>query len=55
MTKSIRTAILGASGYTGADAMRLALRHPHIELVALTANTHAGKPVGEVFEHLRGR
>jgi N-acetyl-gamma-glutamyl-phosphate reductase len=34
--------------------MRLALRHPHLELVALTANTHAGKPVGEVFEHLRG-
>ncbi len=54
MTKTIRTAILGASGYTGADAMRLAMRHPHIELVALTANTHAGKPVGDVFEHLRG-
>lgn len=54
MTKTIRTAILGASGYTGADAMRLALCHPHIELVALTANTHAGKPVGDVFEHLRG-
>ncbi|MEQ8657933.1 MAG: N-acetyl-gamma-glutamyl-phosphate reductase [Hyphomicrobiales bacterium] len=54
MTKPIKTAILGASGYTGADAMRLALRHPHIKLVALTANTHAGKPVGEVFEHLRG-
>lgn len=54
MTKTIKTAILGASGYTGADAMRLALRHPHLELVALTANTHSGKPVGEVFEHLRG-
>lgn len=54
MTKTIKTAILGASGYTGADAMRLALRHPNIEIVALTANTHAGKPVGDVFEHLRG-
>ena len=50
----IKTAILGASGYTGADAIRLCLRHPNIELVALTANTHAGKPAGEVFEHLRG-
>ena len=50
----VRTAILGASGYTGADAIRLALRHPHIELVALTANTHAGKPAAEVFEHLTG-
>lgn len=54
MTRPIRTAILGASGYTGADAMRLAIRHPNIELVELTANTHAGKPVGDVFEHLRG-
>ncbi len=54
MTKTIKTAILGASGYTGADAMRLALRHPMIDLVALTANTHAGKSVGDVFEHLRG-
>ncbi|MEM6710825.1 MAG: N-acetyl-gamma-glutamyl-phosphate reductase [Pseudomonadota bacterium] len=54
MTKAIRTAILGASGYTGADAMRLALRHPNLEIVTLTANTHAGKSVGEVFEHLRG-
>ncbi|WP_375569585.1 N-acetyl-gamma-glutamyl-phosphate reductase [Ahrensia marina] len=54
MSKTIKTAILGASGYTGADAMRLALRHPHLEIVALTANTHAGKPVGDVFEHLRG-
>ena len=52
--KTIRTAILGASGYTGAAAIRLCLRHPNIDLVALTANTHAGKPAGEVFEHLRG-
>lgn len=54
MSKMIKTAVLGASGYTGADAVRLALRHPHIELVALTANTHAGKAIGDVFEHLRG-
>ncbi|GAB5511727.1 MAG: N-acetyl-gamma-glutamyl-phosphate reductase [Hyphomicrobiales bacterium] len=54
MSKMIKTAVLGASGYTGADAVRLALRHPHIELVALTANTHAGKAMGDVFEHLRG-
>ncbi|MEM6383742.1 MAG: N-acetyl-gamma-glutamyl-phosphate reductase [Pseudomonadota bacterium] len=54
MSKRIKTAILGASGYTGADAIRLALRHPNIELVALTANAHAGKPIGAVFEHLQG-
>lgn len=54
MSKMIKTAVLGASGYTGADAVRLALRHPHLQLVALTANTHAGKAMGDVFEHLRG-
>lgn len=54
MSKMIKTAVLGASGYTGADAVRLALRHPYIEIVALTANTHAGKAMGDVFEHLRG-
>ncbi len=52
MSNTIRIGILGASGYTGADAVRLALAHPSIEIAALTANTHAGKTMGEVFPHL---
>ncbi len=48
----IRIGVLGASGYTGADLVRLAARHPDVEIVALTANTHAGKAMGEVFPHL---
>src|SRR5215468_3838770 len=43
--------ILGASGYTGADAVRLLARHPNVEIAALTANTHAGKSMNEVFTH----
>src|SRR6202161_177276 len=43
--------ILGASGYTGADAVRLLARHPDVEIAALTANTHAGKAMDEVFPH----
>ena len=43
--------MLGASGYTGADAVRLLARHPHAEIAALTANTHAGKAMAEVFPH----
>ena len=43
--------ILGASGYTGADAVRLLARHPDAEITALTANTHAGKAMDEVFPH----
>ncbi len=47
-----RVAVVGASGYTGADLVRLALRHPHIEISALTANSHAGKTIDQVFPHL---
>ena len=42
-TKKIRAAVLGASGYTGADLIRLAARHPNITLTALIAKGHAGQ------------
>ncbi len=51
MSDRIRIGVLGASGYTGADLVRLALRHPRMEITALTANTHAGKAMAEVFPH----
>ncbi len=47
-----RVAILGASGYTGAELVRLLARHPRVEIAALTADRQAGKPLGEVFPHL---
>ena len=50
----IKIAILGASGYTGAELIRLLSRHPDAELALLTAERHAGKPLGEVFPHLGG-
>jgi N-acetyl-gamma-glutamyl-phosphate reductase len=46
-----KIAVLGASGYTGSDAVRLLARHPRVEISALTANTHAGKAMAEVFPH----
>ncbi len=52
MSAKKKVAVLGASGYTGSDAIRLLARHPDVEVSALTANTHAGKAVGEVFPHL---
>jgi len=48
----IKAGILGASGYTGADLVRLAACHPQLELAVLTANAHAGKPMRAVFPHL---
>ncbi len=50
--EKIKTVIIGASGYTGADFIRLAYTHPAIEITNLIANTHAGKPLAEVFPHL---
>ncbi len=52
MAKKIKIGVLGASGYTGSDLVRLAARHPNIEITLLTANSHAGKPMGKVFPHL---
>ena len=52
MSSRIRVGVLGASGYTGADFVRLAARHPQLDLVLLTANSHAGKAYGDVFPHL---
>jgi N-acetyl-gamma-glutamyl-phosphate reductase len=52
--EKIRVGVIGASGYTGADLVRLAARHPGADIAVLTANTHAGKPVHEVFPHLGG-
>jgi len=52
--KKMRVGILGASGYTGAELVRLLYNHPDVEIVLLTADRHAGKPLSEVFPHLFG-
>jgi N-acetyl-gamma-glutamyl-phosphate reductase len=46
-----RIGILGASGYTGADLIRLAACHPNMEIAVLAASSHAGKTLAEVFPH----
>ncbi len=48
-----KIAILGASGYTGAELVRLIATHPGMEIVALTADRKAGAAMAEVFPHLR--
>lgn len=49
-----RVAIAGASGYTGAELLRLLVQHAGAQVVALTAETHAGQPIQAVFPSLRG-
>ncbi len=51
-SNKLRVAILGASGYTGAELVRLLSRHPQVAIVALTADRQAGKPAAEVFPQL---
>lgn len=48
-----RIAILGASGYTGAELVRLIATHPKMEIVALSADRKAGMAMAEVFPFLR--
>ena len=51
---AIKVGIIGASGYTGADAVRLLATHPHVTISVLTGNAHAGKKIGEIFPQFSG-
>lgn len=51
----IRVGIVGASGYTGIELIRLLSLHPETEIVAVTSRQYAGKPVAEVFPSLAGK
>jgi N-acetyl-gamma-glutamyl-phosphate reductase common form len=50
----IRIGIFGGSGYGGSELLRILLFHPNVELVFVTANEQAGKPVSEVHRNLNG-
>ncbi|VAX07825.1 N-acetyl-gamma-glutamyl-phosphate reductase, partial [hydrothermal vent metagenome] len=53
-SKKIRAAILGASGYTGVELIRLLVRHPNVDIVLMTADRKAGHPIDTVYPHLTG-
>jgi N-acetyl-gamma-glutamyl-phosphate reductase len=54
VTDKIRVGIFGGSGYGGSELLRILLFHPNVELIFVTANEHAGKPVGDVHRNLNG-
>jgi len=54
MVSTVKVVILGASGYTGAELIRLLAGHPSISIVALTADRKAGQTMDAVFPHLAG-
>jgi len=49
----VRAAVLGASGYSGGELLRLLCDHPGAQIVAAGAVEHAGDPIGDVHPHLR--
>ncbi|MCG3150525.1 MAG: N-acetyl-gamma-glutamyl-phosphate reductase [Verrucomicrobiae bacterium] len=50
-----KIAIVGASGYSGQELVRLLLGHPHAEITQFTSRQYAGKPVSDIFPRFRGR
>jgi len=51
----IKAAIVGGTGYTGVELLRLLAQHPEVELVAITSRKDAGTRVDAMFPGLRGR
>ncbi|CAM5535043.1 N-acetyl-gamma-glutamyl-phosphate reductase OS=Streptomyces alboniger OX=132473 GN=argC PE=3 SV=1 [Streptomyces alboniger] len=49
---TVRTAVAGASGYAGGEALRLLLGHPEVEIGALTGSSNAGQALGTLQPHL---
>ena len=47
-----RAGVVGGSGYTGAELLRLLATHPDLEVVAATAQTHAGSAVADLYPSL---
>lgn len=51
----IKCGIVGATGYTGVELLRLLVNHPRVEIVTVTSRAQAGQRVDEYFPNLRGR
>ena len=53
--KKVKVGIVGGSGYTGIELLRLLAQHPHAEIVTITGRKDAGTHVAKMFPSLRGR
>ena len=52
--KRIKIGIVGGTGYTGVELLRLLAQHPNAQLTAITSRSEAGMPVADMFPNLRG-
>ncbi|MGD9386533.1 MAG: N-acetyl-gamma-glutamyl-phosphate reductase, partial [Thioalkalispiraceae bacterium] len=54
MEKKIKVGIVGGTGYTGVELLRLLALHPQAEIAAITSRSEEGQPVAQLFPNLRG-
>jgi N-acetyl-gamma-glutamyl-phosphate reductase len=50
----VKVGIVGGTGYTGVELLRLLAQHPEAEVVAITSRSEAGLPVADMYPNLRG-
>ena len=48
----LKTAVVGSSGYTGGELLRILLHHPRVAVTAVTSEKSAGRPISSLFPHL---
>jgi N-acetyl-gamma-glutamyl-phosphate reductase len=53
--QTIKVGIVGGTGYTGVELLRLLVQHPRAKLAVITSRSEAGMPVADMFPNLRGR
>ena len=51
----IKAGVIGGTGYTGIELLRLLSTHPEVELAMISSRSEKGVPVSDVFPSLRGR
>ncbi|MBI4490671.1 MAG: N-acetyl-gamma-glutamyl-phosphate reductase [Deltaproteobacteria bacterium] len=54
-TANLRVAVLGATGYTGVELVRILVRHPRVRLTVLTTQQFVGKRISDVYPSLSGK
>ena len=50
----IKAGVVGGTGYTGVELLRLLVAHPEVDLGVITSRSEAGRPVADMFPNLRG-
>lgn len=53
-TRKLKIGIVGGTGYTGVELLRLLAQHPSVQLTAVTSRSEAGQPVADLYPNLRG-